>query len=92
MLHKLNEKFQFYADTREEAEKFAEECKANKNLTEHKISEKHNKHGTYYVIDVKNVYNVPREIMEDGESTNVQIDVIEGQTSIDDFPFESVGE
>ncbi|WP_026581039.1 hypothetical protein [Bacillus sp. J33] len=64
----LNTKEQHYADTREEAEKVVEEAKGDIYLTSFKISEKHNKYGTYFLVDLAFSYDTPREIMENGPS------------------------
>ncbi|MEW4072069.1 hypothetical protein Q0O08_29015 [Bacillus thuringiensis] len=48
----LNTKEQHYADTREEAEGIVTEAKDNAYLTSFKISEKHNKYGTYFLEPV----------------------------------------
>ncbi|MFV5912471.1 organic solvent tolerance protein OstA [Bacillus cereus] len=60
----LNSKEQHYADTREEAEESVEEAKDDVYLTSFKISEKHNKYGTYFLVDLAFSYDTPREIME----------------------------
>ncbi|MGG5805302.1 organic solvent tolerance protein OstA [Bacillus mycoides] len=60
----LNSKEQHYADTREEAEEIVEEAKDDVYLTSFKISEKHNKYGTYFLVDLAFSYDTPREIME----------------------------
>lgn len=60
----LNTKEQHYADTREEAEKLVEEAKEDLYLTSFKISEKHNKYGTYFLIDLVFSFDTPKEIME----------------------------
>ncbi|MGH0588879.1 organic solvent tolerance protein OstA [Bacillus mycoides] len=60
----LNSKEQHYADTREEAEEIVEEAKDDVYLTSFKISEKHNKYGTYFLVDLAFNYDTPREIME----------------------------
>ncbi|TFE02871.1 organic solvent tolerance protein OstA [Jeotgalibacillus salarius] len=64
----LNAKEQHYADTREEAEKVVEDAKSDIYLTSWKISEKHNKYGTYFLIDLAFSYDTPREIMENAPS------------------------
>lgn len=64
----LNTKEQHYADTREEAEKIVEEAKEDVYLTSFKISEKHNKYGTYFLVDLAFSYDTPREIMENASS------------------------
>jgi hypothetical protein len=60
----LNTKEQHYADTRPEAEVIVTEAKEDKHLTSWKISEKHNKYGQYFVVDLTFTYNTPKEIME----------------------------
>jgi hypothetical protein len=66
----LNAKEQHYADTREEAEKIVEEAKDDAYLTSFKISEKHNKYGQYFLVDLAFSYDTPREIMENTKSKN----------------------
>lgn len=60
----LNAKEQHYADTEEEAEELVTEAKEDMYLTSWKISEKHNKYGTYFLVDLAFTYDTPREIME----------------------------
>ncbi len=60
----LNAKEQHYADTNEEAEEIVKEAKEDIYLTSWKISEKHNKYGTYFLVDLAFTYDTPREIME----------------------------
>lgn len=60
----LNQKEQHYAGTRDEAEEIVLAAKENIYLTMHKIAEKHNKFGTYFLVDLTYSYNVPRDIME----------------------------
>ncbi|GAB3797239.1 hypothetical protein [Virgibacillus kimchii] len=60
----LNTKEQHYADTRKEAEDIVAEAKEDMHLTSWKISEKHNKYGQYFVIDLQFTFNTPKEIME----------------------------
>lgn len=60
----LNTKEQHYADTREEAEGIVEEAKEDVYLKSFQISEKHNKYGTYFLVDLAFSYDTPREIME----------------------------
>ena len=61
----LNQKEQWYADTAEEAEEIVAEAKESEGLVKHAISEKHNKYGTYHLVDLQFSYNTPRELMED---------------------------
>jgi hypothetical protein len=76
----LNQKEQHYADTREEAEEIVLAAKENDNLQMHKITEKYNKYGQYFLIDLTFAYQTPKEVMESKPSS----DVPEGQMSIDD--------
>jgi hypothetical protein len=75
----LNQKEQHYADTREQAEEIVSAAKENENLQMHKITEKYNKYGTYFLIDLTYAYQTPKEVMESRPE-----DVPEGQMSIDD--------
>lgn len=59
-----NQKEQFYADTREEAEEIVETAKESRDLTMNKITEKHNKYGQYFLVDLTFTYKTPKEIME----------------------------
>lgn len=77
----LNQKEQHYADTREQAEEITLAAKENKNLQMHKITEKHNKHGQYFLIDLTYAYETPIEVMK---SRPKKDDAPEGQMSIDD--------
>lgn len=77
---KLSQKEQHYADSREEAEQIVTDAKESAYLTMHKITGKHNKFGPYFLVDLTYTYNTPKEIMEDGESSNVP----DGQLNIDD--------
>lgn len=61
---RLNQKEQHYASTREAAEEIVTAAKESIYLTMHKITEKHNKFGTYFLVDLTYSYNVPRDIME----------------------------
>lgn len=60
----LNQKEQHYADTKTEEEEIVTEAKEDRDLTSWKISEKHNKYGQYFLIDLTFVYNTPKDIME----------------------------
>lgn len=77
----LNQKEQHYADTREEAEEIVSAAKENDNLQMHKITEKYNKYGQYFLIDLTYAYQTPKEVME---SRPQKDDTPEGQMSIDD--------
>jgi hypothetical protein len=77
----LNQKEQHYADTREQAEEIILAAKDNDNLQMHKITEKYNKYGQYFLIDLTYAYQTPKEVME----SNPHKDSLpEGQMSIDD--------
>ncbi|MFD2046035.1 organic solvent tolerance protein OstA [Ornithinibacillus salinisoli] len=69
----LNAKEQHYADTRDEAEELVTEAKDDIYLTSFQISEKHNKYGTYFLVDLKFSYDTPREIMENATSKNDEV-------------------
>lgn len=62
----LNTKEQHYADTLKEAEEIVTEAKEDMYLTSWKITEKHNKYGTYFLVDLTFTYDTPKEIMENG--------------------------
>ncbi|MEK4715252.1 organic solvent tolerance protein OstA [Sporosarcina sp. FSL K6-5500] len=92
----LNVKEQHYAGSREEAEEIVTEAKDDIYLTMHKISEKHNKLGTYFLVDLQFNYDTPREIMEsapdkesDHESDHgpthegVKVVVVDGAIQVD---------
>lgn len=97
----LNVKEQHYADTRDEAEEIVTEAKDDIYLTSHGIAEKHNKYGTYFLVNLQFNYDTPRDIMESGAndppaepvhegievSTNTDgtIDVAPGQIGIEEF-------
>lgn len=75
----LNQKEQHYADTRQEAEVIVTEAKENKALVMFKITEKHNKYGTYYLVDLTYSFHTPRDLMDDDSPKSP-----EGQMSIDE--------
>ena len=75
----LNQKEQHYADTREEAEEIVSAAKENDHLQMHKITEKYNKYGQYFLIDLTYAFKTPKEVMESRPD-----DVPDGQMSIDD--------
>lgn len=68
----LNTKEQHYADTRDEAEEIVKDAKGDVYLTSFKISEKHNKYGTYFLVDLAFSYDTPREIMENASPVKVE--------------------
>lgn len=77
----LNQKEQHYADTRELAEEIVITAKENDNLQMHKITEKYNKYGQYFLIDLTYAYQTPKEVMESNPQKD---DVPEGQMTIDE--------
>lgn len=70
----LNLKEQHYADTREEAEKVVEQAKEDEYLTSFKISEKYNKFGIYYLIDLAFSYSTPKDVMQSKPSKDVEVE------------------
>lgn len=77
----LNQKEQHYAGTREQAEEIVSAAKENENLQMHKISEKFNKFGQYFLIDLTFAYQTPKEVMESRPQDN---EAPEGQMTIDE--------
>lgn len=78
----LNQKEQHYADTREEAEEIVIAAKENEALIMNKISEKYNKYGQYFLVDLTYQYGTPKEVMEGKPKDD---DVPEGQMSIEEM-------
>lgn len=76
----LNQKEQHYADSREEAEDIVTAAKENDALIMNKISEKYNKYGQYFLVDLTYQYGTPKEVMESKPD-----DVPEGQLNIEDM-------
>ncbi|WP_230593876.1 organic solvent tolerance protein OstA [Lysinibacillus sphaericus] len=76
----LNQKEQHYADTREEAEEIVVTAKENEAFIMNKISEKYNKYGQYFLVDLTYQYGTPKEVME-GKPKD---DAPDGQMSIDE--------
>lgn len=88
----LNQKEQHYADTREEAEEIVTAAKEKDALVMNKISEKYNKYGQYFLVDLTFQFGTPKEIMEDARP---QDDVVDGQmslTDVEDTPGEVAAE
>ena len=89
----LNVKEQHYAGSREDAEEIVTEAKDDIYLTMHKISEKHNKLGTYFLVDLQFNYDTPREIMESApdkdaepvgeQHEGVKVVVVDGAIQVD---------
>ncbi len=76
----LNQKEQHYADTREEAEDIVIAAKENEALIMNKISEKYNKYGQYFLVDLTYQYGTPKEVME-GKPKD---DAPDGQMNMDE--------
>lgn len=76
----LNQTEQYYADTREEAEEIVVTAKENKALIMNKISEKYNKYGQYFLVELKYQYGTAKEVME----SKPDDDAPDGQMSIDE--------
>lgn len=89
MKKQLNQKEQWYADTREEAEEIVTEAKENEALIMNKISEKYNKYGQYFLVDLTYQYGTPKEVME-GKKTEDD-NVPDGQMSMDDVEHQPSG-
>ena len=81
--YQLNQKEQHYANTREQADEIVIEAKKDVHLTMHKIQEKYNKFGTYFLVELTRVYDTPRDIMELGRGQKESIP--DGQMSIDEI-------
>ena len=79
-----NQKEQHYADTREEAEEIVITAKENEALIMNKISEKYNKYGQYFLVDLTYQYGTPKEVME-GKPDD---DAPDGQMSIEEVTAE----
>ncbi|MFJ7407508.1 MULTISPECIES: hypothetical protein [unclassified Lysinibacillus] len=96
----LNQKEQHYADTREEAEEIVTTAKENEALIMNKISEKYNKYGQYFLVDLTYQYGTPKEVMEgkpdndapDGQLTIEEVDAENEDLPEFEDPFAGVGE
>ena len=75
----LNQKEQHIAFTREKAEEIVTTAKENDALIMNKISEKHNKNGQYFLVDLTYQYDTPKDAMEGKVN-----DVPDGQMNIDE--------
>ncbi len=85
----LNQKEQHYADTREEAEEIVVAAKENEALIMNKISEKYNKYGQYFLVDLTYQYGTPKEVMEgkpDNEAPDGQMSIEEVQADEEELP------
>lgn len=86
----LNQKEQHYADTREEAEEIVVAAKENEALIMNKISEKYNKYGQYFLVDLTYQYGTPKEVMEgkpddDTPDGQLTIDEVEPEEELPEF-------
>lgn len=93
----LNQKEQHYADTREEAEEIVVAAKENEALIMNKISEKYNKYGQYFLVDLTYQYGTPKEVMEgkpgdDAPDGQMSIEEVQADEELPDFedPFTDV--
>ncbi|MEB7771449.1 hypothetical protein [Kurthia gibsonii] len=82
----LNQKEQHYADTRKEAEEIVAEALSNEALIMNKISEKYNKYGQYFLVDLTYQYGTPKEVMED------KPEAADGQMNMDEVAEDTPGE
>jgi len=76
----LNQKEQHIAFTREGAEEIVSAAKENDALIMNKISEKHNKNGQYFLVDLTYQYDTPKDAME-GKPKD---DAPDGQMNMDE--------
>lgn len=86
----LNQKEQHYADTREEAEEIVVTAKENEALIMNKISEKYNKYGQYFLVDLTYQYGTPKEVMEgkpkdDAPDGQLTIDEVDAEEELPEF-------
>ena len=88
----LVQKEQWIAYKREEAEDIVNTAKENDEMNMHKITEKFNKNGVYFLVDIQYHYGTPKEVMETTPPEKVKAP--DGQMSIDDVDKsdETVGE
>ncbi|WP_255505300.1 organic solvent tolerance protein OstA [Lysinibacillus sphaericus] len=77
----LNQKERWYADSSKEAEEIVSEAKQDDSLTMHKIHEKHNSKGFYFLVDLERTYSTAKEEMEKRPEKD---DAPDGQMSIDE--------
>lgn len=78
----LNQKEQHYAENREEAAEIVSEALKNESLIMNKISEKYNKFGLYFLVDLTYQHGTPKEVMEGRPET------ADGQMSMSDVEAE----
>lgn len=81
----LNQKERWYADSSKEAEEIVAEAKLDDSLTMHKIHEKHNSKGFYFLVDLERTYSSAKEEMEKRPEKD---DAPDGQMSIDEVDTE----
>jgi len=95
----LNQKERWYADSSKEAEEIVTEAKQDDSLTMHKIHEKHNSKGFYFLVDLERTYSTAKEEMEkrpekedapDGQLTIDEVDTEEKLAEFED-PFANAG-
>ena len=77
----LNQKERWYADSTKEAEEIVAEAKQDDSLTMHKIHEKHNSKGFYFLVDLERTYSTAKEEMEKRPEKN---DAPDGQMNMDE--------
>jgi len=77
----LNQKERWYADSSKEAEEIVAEAKQDDSLTMHKIHEKHNSKGFYFLVDLERTYSSAKEEMEKRPEKE---DAPDGQMSIEE--------
>ena len=77
----LNQKERWYADSSKEAEEIVAEAKQDDSLTMHKIHEKHNSKGFYFLVDLERTYSTAKEEMEKRPEKD---DAPDGQMSIEE--------
>ena len=96
----LNQKEQHYADTREQAEEIVTAAKENDALIMNKISEKYNKYGQYFLVDLTYQYGTAKEVMEgrpvddkpDGQISMDEVEQQEEEFDLDSIQFEEMTE
>lgn len=88
----LNQKEQHFANTREQAEEIVTAAKEDAYLTMHKISEKYNKYGTYFLVDLTYSYDTPRDIMDgapppkdDAPDGQMNMNEVQAEEKLPDF-------
>lgn len=78
----LNQKERWYADSSKEAEEIVAEAKQDDSLTMHKIHEKHNSKGFYFLVDLERTYSTAKEEMEKRPEKD---DAPDGQMNMDEM-------